>query len=96
MGIYYEWTDYQNKGLSETRIINMIKDKGMNIILDMDTNHKIVLDIVGSFKEIKEWSIKNLSDMWTTAFMQDNNNKIIVKVFFTNEEDAVAFKLRWL
>lgn len=95
MGIHYKWTDYyQNKVLNDAQVINILANKGMKITVDM-----LVLKIVvvESFDKIKKWNIENLSDMWTTIFMVDQNDssKMIVKVFFTNEEDAIAFKLRW-
>ncbi len=93
MGIYYEWSDYRDKGLNESRIHQLLVDKGMNIVVN-NRNNKEVLYMVKHFDEAKIWGRENLSDMWTSMYASYSDESHL-KLFFSNEEDAVAFKLRW-
>lgn len=50
------------------------------------------------FDLIKKWCDENLKDLWNTLdeWNTISNESLVVTYFFENEEDAIAFKLRWL
>lgn len=95
MGIYYEWHDYRDKGLSITRLRQILIKKGMNIMINV-YDDKTIGNIVSYFDEIKEWGIENLSGIWSTMIGDSHSDGSHIELFFTTNEDAMAFKLRWL
>ena len=49
-----------------------------------------------SIRLMKEWIKENIEESWIREYTEPERNTSTYKIFFNNESDLVAFKLRWI
>ncbi len=49
-----------------------------------------------TIKDMKEWIKDNIEESWIRVYNEPNRTTETYKIFFNNESDLVAFKLRWI
>ena len=70
---------------------------GVPIEMDVKVNEvQIDLDDYYDYYEMKYWCEINVKGNWVSTMPAKQGSRLMSQFIFVDEEDAVAFKLRWM